>query len=67
MPINFTEIKKIMLQKNISQNELAEIMEVSKSRVSNLLNGKSKKPQIKTINSLANALGVKVERILEGE
>lgn len=68
MPINISAVKKIMLEKGINQNDLAETMEVSKSRVSRILNeNETSSRQIKTIYSLAKALDVNPTDILKEE
>lgn len=65
MPININKVKEIMLEKGMAQNDLAEKMNLSKSRVSRILNDEASSSQIKTIHSLAIALGVKPKDILK--
>ncbi|AGX43993.1 helix-turn-helix domain-containing protein [Clostridium saccharobutylicum] len=67
MPININKVKEIMLEKGIAPSKLAEKMEVSKSRVSQILSDESSSSRIKTIHSLANALDVKPTDILKEE
>ncbi len=65
MPINTTKVKKIMIDKGITPSELAEKMNLSKSRISTLINKKTATSQIKTIHSLASALNVDADEIIE--
>jgi len=65
MPINIKAVKKIMINKGIVPGDLAEKMNLSKSRISRLLNEDVPNSQIKTIHSLAKALDVKPEDILK--
>lgn len=65
MPISSNKVKMIMAKKGITPESLGEKMNLSKSRISTLINGKSSAPQIKTIHSLATALEVEVDEIIE--
>lgn len=65
MPISTTKVKKIMISKGISPSDLAEKMNLSKSRISTLINKKTSTSQIKTIYSLAKALNVDSTEIIE--
>ncbi|NFK66104.1 helix-turn-helix transcriptional regulator [Clostridium botulinum] len=67
MPININEVKKIMLEKGIAPSDLAKKMEVSKCRISRILNDEVSNSRIKTIYSLAKALEVKPTEILKEE
>ena len=49
MPINIKAVKKIMINKGIVPGDLAEKMNLSKSRISRLLNEDVPNSQIKTI------------------
>jgi transcriptional regulator with XRE-family HTH domain len=65
MPINIEAINKIMLNKGMNQVDLAKKMNVTKSRVSRILSDEVSNSQIKTIHSLATALGVEPVDILK--
>nr|DAH85404.1 MAG TPA: Helix-turn-helix XRE-family like protein [Caudoviricetes sp.] len=65
MPISSNKVKIIMAKKGITPENLGEKMNLSKSRISSLINGKSSTPQIKTLHSLATALEVEVDEIIE--
>jgi transcriptional regulator with XRE-family HTH domain len=65
MPISPSKVKKIMAKKGITPEDLGKKLNLSRSRISTLINGKSSAPQIKTINSLATALEVDVDEIIE--
>lgn len=67
MPLNIDAVKNIMLNKGIAPSDLADTMKVSKSRISRILNDETSSSRIKTIYSLANALGVKPAEILKEE
>lgn len=67
MPININQVKKIMMENGISPSDLASKMNVSRSRVSRILSDETESSQIKTIHSLATALGVKPTEILKEE
>ncbi len=57
-------LKKIRTKKDISQIELARILGVDRSFVSNIENGKNN-PTLSTITSLAKALGVSTNELLK--
>jgi len=57
-------IKKIRIEKNITQTALAEILDVDKSFVSNIENGKTN-PTLSTISSLAKVLEVTSDELLK--
>lgn len=57
-------LKKIRLGKGIKQVEIARILEVDRSFVSNIENGKTN-PTLSTIASLAKALGVSTNELLK--
>ncbi|MBE6071079.1 MAG: helix-turn-helix transcriptional regulator [Clostridium butyricum] len=65
MPISPSKVKMIMAKKGITPEDLGEKMNLSKSRISTLINCKSSAPQIRTIHSLATALEVDVNEIVE--
>lgn len=57
-------LKKIRTKKNITQTELAETLNVDKSFVSNIENGKNN-PTLSTITNLAQTLGVSTNELLK--
>ncbi len=57
-------LKKIRTKKNITQTELAKILGVDKSFVSNIENGKTN-PTLSTITNLAQTLGVSTNELLK--
>jgi transcriptional regulator with XRE-family HTH domain len=59
-----SKLKAIRVNKKITQSELAVILGVDKSFVSNIENGKNN-PTLSTIASLAKALKVKVEDLFK--
>lgn len=56
-------LKTIRTAENITQSELAELLGVDKSFVSNIENGKNN-PTLSTIANLARALGVTTKDLL---
>ena len=57
-------LKKIRVGKNITQSDLADVLGVDKSFVSNIENGKNN-PTLSTISSLAKALEVSVDELFK--
>lgn len=57
-------VKKIRLSKSIKQVEIAKMLRVDRSFVSNIENGKTN-PTLSTIASLAKALGVSINELLK--
>lgn len=57
-------LKKIRAKKDITQTELAKILGVDKSFVSNIENAKTN-PTLSTITSLAKALSVSTNELLK--
>ena len=57
-------LKQIRLQKNISQSDLAKILGVNKSYISNIENGKMN-PTLSTIANLAQKLEVTTNELLK--
>jgi transcriptional regulator with XRE-family HTH domain len=57
-------LKMIRTSKNITQSELADLIGVDKSFVSNIENGKTN-PTLSTISSLAKALGISTNELLK--
>jgi transcriptional regulator with XRE-family HTH domain len=58
------KLKTIRTAKNITQSELAELLGVDKSFVSNIENGKNN-PTLSTIANLAKALKVSVDELFK--
>ena len=57
-------LKRIRTEKGISQGDIARALEVDKSFVSNIENGKTN-PTLATITKLAKAIGVSVGELME--
>jgi transcriptional regulator with XRE-family HTH domain len=57
-------LKKLRIKKDISQIELARMLGVDRSFVSNIENGKNN-PTLSTITNLAKALGVSTNELLK--
>jgi transcriptional regulator with XRE-family HTH domain len=57
-------LKMIRTSKNITQSELADLIGVDKSFVSNIENGETN-PTLSTISSLAKALGISTNELLK--
>jgi transcriptional regulator with XRE-family HTH domain len=57
-------LKKLRSKKNITQTELAQTLNVDKSFVSNIENGKNN-PTLSTITNLAKALGVSTNELIK--
>lgn len=57
-------LKRIRLEKGISQVDVARLLGVSRGFVSNLENGKTN-PTLATISRLASAIGVKADELLK--
>lgn len=57
-------LKKIRSKKNITQTELAQTLNVDKSFISNIENGKNN-PTLSTITNIAKALKVQVEELFK--
>ena len=67
MKCNFAKIlKELMADRNLNQVQLAELLDIRQSQVSNLLNGKSK-PQYYTIRKICTELQVSADFLLELE
>jgi len=58
-------IKRLMTEKGITQEQLAEIMNIRQSNVSVMLSGKNDDIYYSTLFNLAKALDVKVKELLE--
>lgn len=57
-------LKKIRIQKSITQIEISKILGVDRSFVSNIENGKTN-PTLSTITNLAKALCVSINELLK--
>ncbi len=57
-------LKRIRTEKGISQGDIARALEVDKSFVSNIENGKTT-PTLATIVKIAKAIGVSVDELLK--
>ena len=57
-------LKRIRTEKGISQGDIARELEVDKSFVSNIENGKTN-PTLATIAKIAKAIGVSVDELLK--
>jgi transcriptional regulator with XRE-family HTH domain len=57
-------LKRIRTDKGISQGEISRILEVDKSFVSNIENGKTN-PTLSTIAKIAKAIGVSVGELMK--
>ncbi len=61
-----TSIKELRKKKNMTQDELAEKLNVTRQAVSNWENGKTQ-PDVETLTQLAEVFEVSVERIIYGK
>lgn len=61
-----TSIKDLRKKKNMTQDELAEKLNVTRQAVSNWENGKTQ-PDVETLTRLAEAFDVSVERLIYGK
>jgi transcriptional regulator with XRE-family HTH domain len=57
-------LKRIRMEKGISQGEIGRILETDKGFISNIENGKTN-PTLATIAKLAKAVGVSVDELLK--
>lgn len=57
-------LKKIRLEKNMSQGDICRALEVDRAYISNLESGK-RNPTLATIKRLADALNVPVDKLLK--
>jgi len=57
-------MKRIRIQKNISQGDIVRSLGVSRAFISNIENGKTN-PTLSTIAKLAKALGVSIEKLMK--
>ena len=59
-------IKRLRLEKNMNQEQLAEELHVTRQAISNWENGKTQ-PDIEMLTQLAEVFEVSVERIIYGK
>ena len=64
MEILIKNIKKLMIEKEITQVKLAKIIGVNQSYISMLLNGKYKDVYLSTLYKLSDALNVSIKELL---
>ncbi len=57
-------MKRIRLEKQMSQGDICRKLDVDRSYISNVENG-NKNPTLSTITRLAKALGVRIEELLK--
>lgn len=57
-------MKRIRIQKDISQGDIVRALGVSRAFISNIENGKTN-PTLSTIAKLAKALGVSIEKLMK--
>ena len=58
-------VKKLLIDKDLSQNDLAKIVGVSSAHISYILKGK-KKPGLDVLVKIADALDVSLDFIVRG-
>ncbi|MCX5679052.1 MAG: helix-turn-helix transcriptional regulator [Candidatus Omnitrophica bacterium] len=58
-------IKKIRQQKNLSQEKLARLTDISLNTLTKIESGFTKRPSIQTIYKIAKALEVPMENLVE--
>lgn len=61
-----TSIKKLRMERNMTQDQLAEQLHVTRQAVSNWENGKTQ-PDIDTLTQLAEVFNVSAEQIIYGK
>lgn len=59
------KIKQIREQKNLSQEHLANLLEISQSRLSKIENGRIKKIDMKLILKLCKNVGINIDKFFE--
>lgn len=60
-------IKKRLLDKKMSANELERICGLKQSAIQNILYGRSKNPTIEIVKSIAQGLGCSIEQLIGNE
>jgi len=68
--IEVTKLQKILMERGMTQTDLYELIienggMIGKDRINKIVNGKMTNYHTNTAKTLANALGVKVDDILE--
>ncbi|WP_072470235.1 helix-turn-helix domain-containing protein [Urinicoccus massiliensis] len=63
MKLKIGEVKLLMVEQNLTQDELAEKADLSRISISYFMNGKN--ASVKSINKIANALNVSIRDIVE--
>lgn len=58
-------LKKIRQEKNISQDRLSKLADLSLNTVVTVESGANPNPTIETLTKIANALGVKVDDLIK--
>ncbi len=67
MALDIKKIHEIMLKEGLNQSEVASKAKMQTSTLSKILNGKTKKSNMKTIHNIAKGLGVNPKEILKGD
>lgn len=60
-------LKRIRKEKGLSQQELADLSGMSKQHISRMESGHQDNPQIKSVVTIAAALGVSIEDLIFGD
>lgn len=63
MRVSKKKVEIVMAQNGLNQTELSNLMEMSRTRLSAIINGKNCRPS--TISKLANALKVDAKEIID--
>lgn len=63
MKLKIGEVKLLMAEQNLTQDELAEKADLSRISISYFMNGKN--ASVKSMNKIANALNVPIRNIIE--
>ena len=67
MPINKDKLASVMIDKQINISDLSEKSNVSKSQLSRIVNGKTKKVGMSTLGKISKALEINYQDILDEE
>lgn len=59
-------IKRLRQQKKLSQEKLARLTDISLNTLTKIESGFTKRPSVQTIHKIARALGVSLDRLVEG-
>ena len=60
-------INKLSEERGISINKLSEISGIRQSTLQNIMSGKTKNPELKTLTKIARGLGMTVSEFLDFE